>query len=83
MNGLVGKESTCNAGDEGDAGSVPGSERSPGGGNGIPSSIPTWDIPWKGEPGRLQSTRSQRVRHAEQLSFQTVPTMANRCVKSC
>ena len=29
----MGKESTCNAGDTGDAGSIPGLERSPGVGN--------------------------------------------------
>ena len=33
-NGSSSKESACNAGDPGDAGSIPGSERSPGGGNG-------------------------------------------------
>ena len=65
----VGEESTFNAGDEGDVGSIPGSERSPEGGNGIPSGILTWEIPWREEPGRLQSMRSQRVRHAEQLSL--------------
>ena len=27
------------------------------------SSIPAWKIPWKKEPGRLQSIGSQRVRH--------------------
>ena len=27
------------------------------------SSIPAWEIPWRKEPGRLQSMRSQRVRH--------------------
>ena len=27
------------------------------------SSILAWRIPWAEEPGRLQSTRSQRVRH--------------------
>ena len=27
------------------------------------SSILTWEIPWTEEPGRLQSTESQRVRH--------------------
>ena len=27
------------------------------------SSIFTWRIPWTEEPGGLQSTRSQRVRH--------------------
>ena len=31
-----GKESACNAGDARDAGSIPGSERSSGGGNGNP-----------------------------------------------
>ena len=31
-----GKESACNAGDSGDSGSIPGSARSPGGGNGNP-----------------------------------------------
>ena len=34
--GSVSKESTCNAGDTGDAGSIPGSGRSPGGGHGNP-----------------------------------------------
>ena len=33
---LRGKESACNAGDAGDAGSVPGWGRSPGGGHGRP-----------------------------------------------
>ena len=32
----VGEESTCNAGDMGDLGSIPGSGRSPGEGNGNP-----------------------------------------------
>ena len=34
--GLLGKESTCNAGVAGDTGLIPGSGRSPGGGNGNP-----------------------------------------------
>ena len=34
--GASGKESACSAGAEGDPGSIPGSERSPGGGNGNP-----------------------------------------------
>ena len=34
--GSAGKESTCNAGDKGDAGSIPGSGWSPGGENGSP-----------------------------------------------
>ena len=28
-----------------------------------PSSIPAWRIPWTEKPGRLQSTRQQRVRN--------------------
>ena len=32
----MGKESICNVGDIGDVSSIPGSERSPGGGNGNP-----------------------------------------------
>ena len=27
------------------------------------SNILAWEIPWKGEPGELQSIGSQRVRH--------------------
>ena len=44
----VGKESTGNAGDPG---SIPGSGRSPGEGNGNHSSILAWKIPWTEEPG--------------------------------
>ena len=50
--GSNGKESAYNAGDPG---SIPGSGRSPGEGNGNDSSILAWKIPWTGEPGRLQS----------------------------
>ena len=34
LGGVVGKNPPANAGDTGDAGSIPGSGRSPGGGNG-------------------------------------------------
>ena len=56
------KASACNVGD---LGSIPGSGRSPGEGNGnFPySSILTWRIPWTEEPGGLQSTGLQKVRH--------------------
>ena len=37
--GSVGKESACNAGDTGDRGSIPGSGRSPGEGNGDRKSV--------------------------------------------
>ena len=36
LNGSAGKESTCNTGDAGDAGSIPGLGRSPSEGNGKP-----------------------------------------------
>ena len=39
----------------GDVGSIPGSGRSPGEGNGNPSSILAWRILWTEEPGRLLS----------------------------
>ena len=54
-----GKESAYNVGDPG---SIPGSGRSPGEGNGNLLSILVWRIPWTEEPGRLQSMGSQRVR---------------------
>ena len=38
---------------EGNPGLIPGSGRSPGGGNGNPPSILAWRIPWAEEPGRL------------------------------
>ena len=49
--GSDGKESACNVGDPG---SIPGSGRSPGGGNGNPLSILAWKIPWTEEPGGIQ-----------------------------
>ena len=48
----------------GDAGWIPGSGRSPGGGNGNPLSVLAWKIPWTEEPGMLQSTGSQTVGHS-------------------
>ena len=58
--GLDHKASAYNAGDPG---SIPGSERSPGEGNGNHSSILIWKTPWTEEPGRPQSMGSQRVGH--------------------
>ena len=46
-----------------DAGSAPGSGRSPGGGNGTHPSILAGRISWTEEPGRLQSRGLQRVGH--------------------
>ena len=58
--GSAGKESACNVGDPG---LVPGLERSTGKGLETHFSILAWKIPWTEEPGRLQSTGSQRVGH--------------------
>ena len=55
-----GKESPCN---ERDLGSIPGSGRSPGEGNGYPLQYFAWRIPWTGEPGRQKFMGLQRVRH--------------------
>jgi len=57
------KNLPANAGDRRDMGLIPGSRRSPGGGNGNPLCILAWKIPWTEEPGRLQSLGSQRVGH--------------------
>ena len=60
------KASTSNAGDPG---SIPGLGRSPGEGMVTHSSILAWGIPWKEEPGGLQSTGSQRVGHDRATSL--------------
>ena len=57
--GSDGKAAAYNAGD---LGSIPGSGRSPGEGNGKLLSILAWIIPSMEEPGRLESVGSQRVR---------------------
>ena len=54
--GSEGKESACNAGDQG---SIPGSGRSPGEGNSNPLQYSFLEIPWAEEPDRLQSMRLQ------------------------
>ena len=60
---LVVKNLPANAGDIRDINLIlPGSGRSPGGAA-THSNIVTWRIPWAEEPGRLQSIKSQRVRH--------------------
>ena len=52
-----------NAGDIREVGSIPGSGRSPAEGMAAHSSILAWSIPWKEEPGGLQSMGLQTVRH--------------------
>ena len=55
---LSDKESACNGGDTRDTGSIPGSERSPGGRNGNHLGIPAWKIPRTEEPGGPQTIGS-------------------------
>ena len=64
QDGSVSKESACNAGDTGEAGSIPGLGRSPGGGHGNPLQYSCLENPHgQEEPGGLQSMGSQRVGH--------------------
>ena len=67
--GLVLKNCPANAGDVRDTGSIPGSGRSPGGGNGNHSSNLAWRIPWAEEPGGLQSMGRKELDTTEQLTL--------------
>ena len=56
-----GSEVKVSASNMGDPGSIPGTGRLPGEGNGNPLQYSCWGIPWTEKPGRLQSMGSQRV----------------------
>ena len=58
--GLVVKNLSANAED---VGSIPGSGRSPGGGNGKTLQYSCLGNPWTEESGRLQFIGLQKVRH--------------------
>ena len=60
---LVVKNLPANAGDIKGSDLIPGSGSFPEEDMAIHSSILAWRIPWTEEPGRLQSTGSQSVRH--------------------
>ena len=64
------KNVPANPGDTRDAGSIPGSRRSPGEGHGkswalfyLQGTILAWRISWTEEPGGLQFMESQKVGH--------------------
>ena len=59
--GTVVKNPPANAEDAGDVGSIPGSGRSPGVGNGNPLQYSCLKIPWTEEPDGLQSKGLSRV----------------------
>ena len=67
---LVVKNPPANAGDTRHVGSIPGSGRSLGVGNGTPLQVLAWKIPWAEEPGRLQSTGLQSWGRLSTLSTQ-------------
>ena len=61
--GTMVKNLPASVGNARDAGSIPGSGRSPGGGNGNPLLYSCQKNPMDGEPGGLQSKGSLRIRH--------------------
>ena len=63
LDGSIVENLPANAGDEADAGSIPEWGRSPGGGHGNSLQYSCLGNPMNGEPGRLQSIGSKRVRH--------------------
>ena len=56
------------AANAGDVGSIPGSGRSLGEGNGSHSSVLAWRTPWTEEPGGPQSMGSKELDTTEQLN---------------
>ena len=60
---LVVKNPPENEEDVKDVGLIPGLGRAPGEGTATHTSVLAWRIPWKKEPGRLQSMGLQRVGH--------------------
>ena len=60
----------------GDAGSIPGSGRFPGEGNGNPLQYSCLRIPWTEEPGGLQSMGHKESDTTQQLNN------SSRCVRS-
>ena len=60
---IVVKNPPANSGNSRDASLIPGSGRSPGGGNVNCSSILSWETPWAEEPGGLESMWLHRVGH--------------------
>ena len=68
--GSAGKASTCNAGDTGDSGLIPGSGRSPGEGSGNPLQYSCQKNPMGREAWWATVQRAQRVRHDWPLSTQ-------------
>ena len=82
--GALVKNPPANAGDTRDMGSIPGSGRSPGIGNGNHSSILAWKIPQTEEPGGLLSTGSQSgmTERAHTYSYIYMSSLINHAWKT-
>ena len=80
--GLVDKESTCNAGDSGDAVLIPTLGRSLGEGKATHSSTMAWKILWTEEPVRIQSKGYKESDTTEQLSMQKHKSLKNDSFKN-
>ena len=78
--GTVAKNQPANTGATRNAGSIPGSGRSPG--VRTHSSILAWKIPWTEETGRLQSIWLQRVRHAWATEHTHIKSLVYKKYKS-
>ena len=76
------KVSACNAGD---LGSIPGSGRFPGEGNGNPLQYSSWRIPWTEEPqSRKESDMTERLHYhyCHYLSVKTVLEIENHRIST-
>jgi len=61
----------------GDAGSIPGSGTSPGGGNGNPFQYSCWEIPWTEKPGGYSPWDCKELNtneHTRAIFFHHKPT---------
>ena len=69
----------ANVGDIRDMGLIPGSGRSPGGGNGTHSSILSWEIPRTEEPGGAREYQANERAGVTRLSWRVSGRLAGRC----
>ena len=73
-------ESTCDAGDAGDTGLIPGSGRSTGGANGNLLQFLAWETLWTEEPGGLRPWGSKESDTTERTHTQTYKVHVCLCV---
>ena len=69
------KNSPANTGDTGDAGLIPGSGRSPGGGHATRSSIPAWEVyrgDWQATVHRVTKSQTRLYRLSMHAYFNRI-----------